>query len=378
MGSIGPIVLASVRDLQWRTRRFLLAAVATGLVFGLALMMSGVSNSFAVEVRNTVSAVGASGWLVPSGSPGPFTDPKPFVLHGVPNVSGVTAIEPIFVGRALAGAPKGSASSGSSSTSTTTSGASTTAPNPASEKGVNLLGVVPGALGSPKVVSGKPLQDGADIVADKSLGAKIGQTLTLNGVSFTVVGLLSGVTYFAGQPVAFMPLTELQAIDADGLDVATGFIVKGTPSQAVAGFTLLTNAQVQQDLSRPVSQAKKTITLIEFLLWLVAAGIVGAIIYLSALERRSDFAVLKAVGTPGWHLFIGLVIQAVLMALGAAVIGFGVELLIAPTSAMAVRLSASDYAAVPIVAVGVGILASILPARRAATVDPALAFGGGK
>ena len=48
------------------------------------------------------------------------------------------------------------------------------------------------------------------------------------------------------------------------------------------------------------------------------------------------------------------------------------------SSQMAVRLSGSDYLAVPVVAVIVGILASILPARRAARVDPAIAFGGGK
>ena len=72
-GSLGPIWLASVRDLQWRSRRFLLAVFATGLVFGLALMISGVANSFNVEVSNTVGALGAHVWFVPTGSLGPFT-----------------------------------------------------------------------------------------------------------------------------------------------------------------------------------------------------------------------------------------------------------------------------------------------------------------
>jgi putative ABC transport system permease protein len=140
----------------------------------------------------------------------------------------------------------------------------------------------------------------------------------------------------------------------------------------------LTDPQVRSDLGRPTTQAAKTIKLIEILLWIVAAGIIAAILYLSALERRKDFAVLKAVGAPGWHIFLGLVLQAVVMALGAVVIGVVVEAIIAPTSAMAVRVSAGDYAAVPIVAVAGGVLASIVPARRAAAVDPTLAFGGGK
>jgi len=33
--TLGSICLASIRDLQWRSRRFLSAAIATGLVFGV-------------------------------------------------------------------------------------------------------------------------------------------------------------------------------------------------------------------------------------------------------------------------------------------------------------------------------------------------------
>ena len=85
-----------------------------------------------------------------------------------------------------------------------------------------------------------------------------------------------------------------------------------------------------------------------------------------------------AVGTPGSHLFLGLVIQAVLIALGAAIVGILVEIPMAGTSQMAVRLAPSDYLAVPVVAVIIGVVASVPPARRAAHVDPAIAFGGGK
>ena len=350
------IVLASLRDLQWRSRRFLLAAVATGLVFGLALMMSGVANSFSVEVRNTVAAVGAETWLVRTGSSGPFSAPAPFPLSEasvVAGVPGVVAEATLFVGRAVSSGPAG-------------------------ETNVNVLGVVPGGLGSPAVVRGAALTGNGGVVADVSLGDKVGQTVLLNSSWFTVVGLVNGVTYFAGQPVVFMSMRAADRLDASGLPLATAILVKGAPKRPVPGFTALSDAQVRSDLGRPTTQAAKTIKLIEILLWIVAAGIIAAILYLSALERRNDFAVLKAVGAPGWHLFLGLVLQAVVMALGAVVIGVVVEAIIAPTSAMAVRVSAGDYAAVPIVAVAGGVLASIVPARRAAAVDPSLAFGGGK
>jgi putative ABC transport system permease protein len=206
----------------------------------------------------------------------------------------------------------------------------------------------------------------------------VGQNIALNGTSFKVVGLVDGVTYFAGQPTAFVTLAAADQLSAGGLSLATAVLIRGAPSRPIAGFTTLTDAQVRTDLGRPTTEADKTIQLIEVLLWLVAAGIIGAIVYLSALERRSDFAVLRAIGTPGSYLFMGLVIQSVIMALGAAVIGLLVEIPMAGGAAMAVRLSTSDYLAVPVVAVIVGVVASVLPARRAARVDPAIAFGGGK
>jgi putative ABC transport system permease protein len=358
--SIGPICLASIRDLQWRSRRFFLAAFATGLVFGVALLMSGVANSFTVEIRNTVNALGASSWLVRTGSPGPFTDPVPFLAKdvlAVRKVPGVKAAEPIFVGGAL------------------TDGAITVDVSPSSERDVHVLGVVPGGVGSPPVVSGQPLRRRDSAVVDESLGVNVGQEIALNGFKFKVVGLVSGVTYFAGGPVAFVTLKAAQQLGSDGAPDATALLIRGEPERPVAGFTVLTDAQVRTDLGRPTTQAEQTIQLIEVLLWIVAAGIIGAIVYLSALERRGDFAVLKAVGTPSSHLFIGLVIQAVLMALGAAIIGVLIEIPMSGSSSMAVRLAPSNYLAVPIVAVIVGVVASILPARRAARVDPANAFG---
>jgi putative ABC transport system permease protein len=365
--SVGVIALASVRDLRWRSRRFFLAALATGLVFGLTLMMSGVVNSFSVDNRTTVDDLGASLWLVRTGSPGAFTDQVPFAagaVAAVRQVRGVEAADPVFIGQAI------------------TAGAITpgtgTSPGASSDRVVNMIGVVPGGIGSPRVVSGHPVSGRDSVVADERLGVGVGQEIALNGVALEVVGLVKGVTYFAGQPAVFVTIGTADQLSADGAPFATAVLVKGMPEQPIPGFMALTNAQVRADLGRPTAQVGGTIRLVALLLWLVAACIIGAIVYMSALERRGDFAVLKATGTPSSHLFIGLVLQAILMALVAAVIGLFVEIPMSSGSEIAVTLSPSNYLAVPIVAVIVGIVASVLPARRAARVDPAIAFGGGK
>jgi putative ABC transport system permease protein len=363
MSSAASIALVSARDMQWRFVRFLLAALATGLVFGVALMMSGVSNSFNVEITNTLGALGSPTWIVPVGSPGPFTDPTAFPASDVTairRVPGIVAAAPLLVGRAL------------------TSGSVVPGRATGAETGVNVLGIVPGSVGAPDVVVGHSVRGQDTAVLDESIGARVGQRVALNGVLFTVVGLVDGVTYFAGEPVVFVAIQAAQRLNTGGAPLATAVLARGVPRRHIPGFALLSGAQVRTDLLRPTAQAAQTIQLIEVLLWLVAAGIIGAIVYLSALERRRDFAVLKAVGTPSSYLFAGLMLQAMVLAFGAAAIGVAAEVPMAGGSAMAVRLSALDYLAVPIVAVVVGVVASVLPARRAARVDPAIAFGSGK
>jgi putative ABC transport system permease protein len=139
---------------------------------------------------------------------------------------------------------------------------------------------------------------------------------------------------------------------------------------------LPTHRAVAQDRARPINPAKNTISLIRFLLWGVAAGIIGAIVYLSVLERVGDFAVLKAIGVSSRDLLGGLLLQAVLLSLLSALLAVGLEQAIAPTVAMSVEVSTTTFLTLPLVAVGVGALASFLGLRRALSVDPALAFAG--
>jgi putative ABC transport system permease protein len=116
--------------------------------------------------------------------------------------------------------------------------------------------------------------------------------------------------------------------------------------------------------------------MIRWLLWAVAAGIIAAVVYLSALERTSDFAVLKAIGVSTRDLALGLVVQAVILAALAAALSVGIELAMAPASAIPVEVSLLTYLTLPLVAVAVGVLASAIALRRAVKIDPALAFGG--
>ena len=348
----GLVALIGLRDLQWRRRRFAIGVLATGLVFALGLLMSGVSASFDNEVDRTVSSFGADAWVVRASSYGPFTGPATIPaakVRAVRRTPGVRRADPIAVLRA-----------------TTTAAATRT---------VNLIGVVPGGIGTPAAQSRLLARPGT-VVADDSLGVRAGATLDLNGKRFRVAAVTHGQTYFAGVPTVRVALGTAQQMGLDGRPLATAFVTRGIPAAPPRGMSLMDNAGVATDLERPVVQAKQTIGLIRVLLWLVAAGIIGAIVYLSALERTQELAALKAIGVSTADLLAQLVLQAVLLSLLAAGLSIALEHAIAPAVAMSVEVPALTFATLPLASAAVGACASFIALRRAVSVDPAIAFGG--
>jgi putative ABC transport system permease protein len=127
---------------------------------------------------------------------------------------------------------------------------------------------------------------------------------------------------------------------------------------------------------RPMNAAEGALTMLSVLLWIVAALIVGSVIYLSALERTRDFAVLKAVGVSTRSVLAGLCLQAVIIAVLAAVLGGLLSLVLVPVFPMRVVVPTSAFLLLPVTAVLIGLLASAAGLRRAVSIDPALAFGG--
>jgi putative ABC transport system permease protein len=347
--------MLGLRELQWSRRRFAVAVLATALVFALGLLMSGVSASFDNEIDRTVDSFRADGWLLRGESLGPFTGPATIPAAGaraVRGLRGVEAADPVAVLRAT-----------------------TTTP---SRRNVNLVGVVPGGVGSPPGWRGQLLARRGTAIADASLGLGVGDVIELNGRRLRVGALTQGQTYFAGIPTVTVSLRAAQALALDGRPLATAIVTEGRPTAAPRGLAVLSNGDVARDLERPVLQAKQTIALIRVLLWAVAAGIIGAIVYLSVLERTRDFAALKAIGVSTLHLLGGLVLQAVVLSVLAAALAVAIEAAIAPAVAMSVEVPVFAYVSLPVVAVAVGMLASFIGLRRAVRVDPALSFAGSR
>jgi putative ABC transport system permease protein len=141
-------------------------------------------------------------------------------------------------------------------------------------------------------------------------------------------------------------------------------------------MTMLTNDQVVSDMRRPMASGLQTIDFINALLWVIAAGIIGSIVYLSALERARDFAVLKATGAGNAPLFGGLALQALVLSAASALVAVVLARPLKAGFPFTVDIPTSAYVVLVLVALLVGFLASLAGLRRALRADPALAFGG--
>src|SRR5947208_10988270 len=250
--------LISLRDLQWRRRRFAIGVVATALVFALGLVLSGVRASFDNEIHRTVKSFDADAWLLKAGSIGPFTAPRPLPasrVEAVRKLPGVERADGVVI-----------------------LGATTTTPH---KRNLQLVGVVPNAVGSPPGKKAHDLARPGAAVADERLGLDVGDRLALNGADFRVYDVTHGMTYFAGIPRATISVRQAQRLGLDNQPLVTAILTRGRPATVPPGFAMLDNAEVARDLARPINPAKNTISLIRFLLWGVAAGIIGAIVYLS-------------------------------------------------------------------------------------------------
>ncbi|TMK56768.1 MAG: ABC transporter permease [Actinobacteria bacterium] len=172
-----------------------------------------------------------------------------------------------------------------------------------------------------------------------------------------------------------MPIADARALAYASQTLATAILTKGIPKRAPSGYKVLTNAAAIGDLRRPVKQATGTISFLNALLWLIAAGIIGSLVYLTVLERTRDFAVLKATGVSSRTIYWTLALEAVIMALAAAAVAAALSAVLSPALTLRVEISTTAYVLLPVIAVIVGLLASLVGLRRAVSVDPALAFG---
>jgi putative ABC transport system permease protein len=342
-------------DLRYRYRQFLIAVIGAGVVLAMALLLSGLADGFAVEIDQTVAGVGADHWVLADNAQGRITAEATFPqsdLRAIAADPGVTRADPLVI------LPQQVARIG------------------AVAANVNVFGVRLGGMGDPAPTVGKGLAGPGQIVASTASGAAVGSEIRVGATRFLVVGLVSGRTLVGGGPVLYMSVSAAQRLGLGGRPLLTAVVTRGTPSSVPSGLLDLNESQVERDTLGAMSGGVKSINNSKFFMWAVAAIIMAALLYVSALQRSRDFAVLKALGSSSLNLFGSLAVQAVVVTFVAAAFAMVISNFMGGLFGQPVDIPPSAFATMPLIAVVVGLVSSLIALRRVTRADPAAAFGG--
>jgi putative ABC transport system permease protein len=342
-------------DLRFRYRQFLIAVIGAGVVLAMAMLLSGLVGGFGAEIDRTVQGVGAQWWVLSDNAHGRITGGSLFPVaeaQAISQAPGVTRAAPLAV---LAGQVA------------RINGASKT---------VYVFGVQLGDMGDPTVTAGRALSANGQVVSDVVAGAGVGSRILVGSKSFVVVGEVANRTMQGGLPVLYLTLHDAQELALGGRPLATAVVTRGKPSAVPAGLAVLSNQGVQQSTLEQMAGAISSINNSKIIMWVVAAIIVAALLYVSALQRVRDFAVLKALGSSSFALYGSLAVQSVVVTLLAAGLAMILVNFMGGVFKQPVVIPAAAYASLPAIAVGIGLISSLVGARRAMSADPAAAFGG--
>ncbi|HSP29648.1 MAG TPA: ABC transporter permease [Ilumatobacteraceae bacterium] len=344
------MILLTFRDLVYRKTRFIVVTILGAVVFALLFVMTGLVNQFNLEPAETVEQFGADQWVLPEGVSAPFTSVSVMPAAAFDAVEATTK-SPVVISRssvAQGGEPEE----------------------------VVLVGFEADGLGMPQMVEGRAPGAAGEVALDRSLDIDIGADITVAGAPFTVVGLTEATTVLAGIPFAYLTLPEAQMLAFTSTEVISSVLVAGELGPLPAGLTSLSSDAVVAQTLQPLEGAIASIDLVRALLWIVAAIIVGAVVYLSALDRQRDFAVLKAVGAPNSSLLGSLALQAVLIALGAVALAAIIQVFLAPRFPLPVTVPARAFWQLPVLAVVMALAAGAIGMRKVLRSDPSQAFSG--
>ena len=340
-------------DFRARLQRFLVIGLGMALVLAITLLLSAFSEGFRLRSERLLDVFGGERFVVAEGSSGPMTSstPLPPGLTELLVDSGFEA-RPIFLtpnAVSVDGAPAGVIVVGSDR----------------DEPGIRLT-------------AGRLADGPGEAVTDEALvELELGDDFVLAGRPFTVVGTVEHATWDIATAGLFIDRATALDILANGQDVTTAIAVEGDGDlpPLPAGVTVQSRDDAFEDVLSRTADAKRSIDAFKVTLWALAIVIVGAVLYLAAIERVRDFAIFKATGASNVDLVFGLGAQAAIVGVIAGVMSIGLAHLMKPIYPGLLSLPFRIAWPVIPVAVVIAVLSSIVGVRRAIQVDPSQAFG---
>jgi len=397
----------AARDIRKHWGRFTLSCIGVGLLLTLVLSFSGIYNGLIADALSLIASSGADLWVVQKDTHGPFAeisrlpDDLRYRIAIVPCVRQASpyifyTVERSWHGRLLRFVVVG-------------------------------YDLGTGLGGPTRIVAGRPIaQAHYEMVADQTLGVRVGDTIHLGLHDYTVVGLTRRMVGSGGDPAAFFSFQDAEEIQfvkdnwairnarqralsaySQALPgqptLATGLarrvannpdlhnvnailvrLAPGADPKTIAAaidrweyFTAYTtHAQSQLMLSGRVAMARRQTGLFRVLLVIIATVIIAQIIYTMTLEKLKPIAVLKLIGAPN-RMIVGLVLQQSLsLGMIAFVIALALGHLTYDKWPRRVLVGLPDELLLLGIVLAICLAASAMGLRRALRVEAATALTG--
>ncbi len=221
----------------------------------------------------------------------------------------------------------------------------------------------------------------------------LGQRLRIGGLHFRVIGVMAPKGQFLGidlDDTAFMPAARAQELfNREGVDEINLAAEEGIPSARVAGrvksqlidrhgredFTIVTQEEMLKTLSNILDVLTMAVGALGGISLLVGGVGIVTIMTIAVTERTGEIGLLVALGARRRTILLLFLGEAVaLSALGGLfglLLGIGLAQLshlLAP--ALPVHTPLSFVLLAEGIAIAIGLAAGVLPARRAARLDP--------
>ncbi len=267
---------------------------------------------------------------------------------------------------------------------------------------IAVMGHIPGHAGEPtRLVDGRRSTVGEEFVAvaDVSLqdeGISLGDSVTLTDSSqpIEIIGFVENSQYLLAATV-WVPLETWQALRFEvrpetigGGPIAQAFpiLLESDMTVDVVGAAideaLGTTETVSKDeaiLSLPgVDQQQSTFNAIIMVSFVVVGIVIALFFALITLEKRGQFAILKAIGSSNGLLLRGVLVQAIIATIAGYVLGWGLSRLLALAlpSSVPVEFLTGTALALFAATILMGAIGALFSFRRIIRIDPAAALGG--
>jgi putative ABC transport system permease protein len=246
-----------------------------------------------------------------------------------------------------------------------------------------------GRGGPPQIIEGEPITANDQIILDRSFAAKYrlrtGDQLVINEDTLRVRGLSAGTNMFVIQ-YAFTSLeTAWSVIGFRG--IATCFQVhmeQGALSPALAdsirsridGVAVYDRKTFLENNVREMESGLLPLLFtVAFISAVVLTAILSLILTISVLERRRDYAIMKAIGSPRWFIPAMVVKQALVLATMGLIVAIVLFLpLVSVVEKLSPEVSAqTSFLHIATVVAGVvliSLVSSIIPNRKLRRIYP--------